>query len=197
MNLFSSLLVLLACCRTSAYRIQVVKCNPGYRISSISKKSAKGTYGYAAECKPFVDDPKKIKDITCAFGTTSSCDGSLAGCKDHPDAWLGGVKIVPYELDTSIDLLIPLCCNASNVLVHGDKCRQSRMTSQGQQLSLETEQDEVIQGLSCRVSRTEAAGRVYDVMLKIRACRFELEKECCNKYMIGYFLHNFLKSKES
>uniref|UniRef100_A0A5S6R5E7 Uncharacterized protein n=1 Tax=Trichuris muris TaxID=70415 RepID=A0A5S6R5E7_TRIMR len=197
MNLFYSLLVLLTCSRTAAYRIQLVKCNPGYRIAAISKLSPKGAYGYAAECKPLVDDPSRIKDITCTFGSTPSCDGSLAGCKDHPDAWLGGVKIVPYELDTSVDLLVPLCCNATNVLVLGDKCRHLRMTSQGRQLSLETEEDEVIQGLSCRVSRTEGAGRVYDVMLKMRACRFELEKECCNKYMIGYFLHNFVKSKGS
>ncbi|KAL1237745.1 Gamma-aminobutyric acid receptor subunit beta-like [Trichinella spiralis] len=139
-----------------------------------------------------------LNDITCSDGTVPICNGTLGGCDQHPDSWIGGVKVVPYEEDSSVEMLslIPYCCNASNVLVHGDTCRHSRLSSLGRLLTLATKPDEIMQGLSCQVTRNHN-GRIYDVTLKVRSCRFEIEQECCNKYMFGYFLHNFWNKEKT
>ncbi|KRZ53103.1 hypothetical protein T02_7444 [Trichinella nativa] len=182
--------------RIASFQIRPLKCKPGYRVSSISRVMINGISSYDVECMPFSDNPERIKDITCSDGTVPTCNGTLGGCDQHPDSWIGGVKVVPYEEDSSVEILIPYCCNASNVLVHGDTCRHSRLSSLGRLLTLATKPDEIMQGLSCQVTRNHN-GRIYDVTLKVRSCRFEIEQECCNKYMFGYFLHNFWNKEKT
>ncbi|KRX74267.1 hypothetical protein T06_197, partial [Trichinella sp. T6] len=200
--------------RIASFQIRPLKCKPGYRVSSISRVMINGISSYDVECMPFSDNPERIKDITCSDGTVPICNSTLGGCDQHPDSWIGGVKVVPYEEDSSVEMLrfdftfqfdfnklctfslIPYCCNASNVLVHGDTCRHSRLSSLGRLLTLATKPDEIMQGLSCQVTRNHN-GRIYDVTLKVRSCRFEIEQECCNKYMFGYFLHNFWNKEKT
>ncbi|KRX91433.1 hypothetical protein T4E_10798 [Trichinella pseudospiralis] len=149
--------------RIASFQIRPLKCKPGYRVSSISRVTINGISSYDVECKPFSDNPERIKDITCSDGTVPVCNGTLGGCDQHPDSWIGGVKVVPYEEDSSVEILIPYCCNASNVLVHGDTCGHSRLSSLGRLLTLATKPDEIMQGLSCQGLRCDIEGEELSI----------------------------------